>query len=328
MTELTTVPTREIRAALQRVCPGAPIIRLVREPVTRSLERVRFRRADGSRRTVMAKLRGRSGDREVLAYLHLLDPAVTCSPALAGALPESGWLFLDELPGQELSMAAADQVRAAYETLGRIHRRFFGAAERLLLSPAGDALRSSERTAVTASEYRLAFERAEAALAEAGIALPLLAMANAVAERLAATGSTLVHGDFHAGNLRWDGERVYVADWEACAVGTPLHDLAWLEDGHPGAGPPPPGLPRGPLTELALQVYHEAGPLDRLSQDEFRLAQRCARLWEQIRLVALHAKRYVKEARAGIPSGAPEVIREALQAALARAAAAARSLGR
>jgi aminoglycoside phosphotransferase (APT) family kinase protein len=38
----------------------------------------------------------------------------------------------------------------------------------------------------------------------------------------------LVHGDVGLHNLLWDGQRLFLLDWEWAAPGTPLLDLAWL----------------------------------------------------------------------------------------------------
>jgi aminoglycoside phosphotransferase (APT) family kinase protein len=38
----------------------------------------------------------------------------------------------------------------------------------------------------------------------------------------------LIHGDVGLHNLLWDGQRLFLLDWEWAAPGTPLLDLAWL----------------------------------------------------------------------------------------------------
>jgi aminoglycoside phosphotransferase (APT) family kinase protein len=45
---------------------------------------------------------------------------------------------------------------------------------------------------------------------------------------------TLVHGDFHPGNLRGDGTRLVLLDWGDCGVGHPLLDRAAFLDRIPG----------------------------------------------------------------------------------------------
>jgi hypothetical protein len=44
---------------------------------------------------------------------------------------------------------------------------------------------------------------------------------------------TLVHGDFHAGNVRGDGARLTLLDWGDCGVGHPLLDMAAMLDERP-----------------------------------------------------------------------------------------------
>ena len=36
---------------------------------------------------------------------------------------------------------------------------------------------------------------------------------------------TLVHGDFHPGNLRGDDAHLFILDWGDCGVGHPLFDV-------------------------------------------------------------------------------------------------------
>ena len=49
---------------------------------------------------------------------------------------------------------------------------------------------------------------------------------------------TLVHGDFHPGNVRGDGERLVLLDWGDCGIGHPLLDQPAFLDGSAGASPP------------------------------------------------------------------------------------------
>lgn len=324
MKELTSIPTREIRAALLQSVPGAPIVRLVREPVQGKVERLRVRREGGARQVLLGKFGSRTGDRrELLAYLHLLSPAETYSPELAGVATEQGWLFVAEVPGRVPDLADAGQVQAVYEALGIMHRRFTQRAPSLLDGPAAFALRSSFRTTLDAGDYERTFARADLALRAVGISLPLLERAGGVARDLEATGLTLVHGDFHAGNICWDHPAVSFLDWEDCGIGTPLHDLAYVE---PEAEEGWSGAPHGALALYALQVYHEAGPLAHLTWDEFVHVHRSACLWERVRLVAVHAEKLARAKQEGAPADVIEVIRQTLTVSLARSAMAARTL--
>lgn len=323
MTELLAISTREIRSALLRAIPGAPIVRIVREPVHASVERIRVRRASGERHVVIAKLGGRRGtNREMLAYQHLLAPEKTCSPRLLGAVQPENWLFLEEIAGHAPAPDDPGQVQALFESLAAVHRRCASEAPRLLRGFAAPALRASPRTTLTLTDYATGFLRAHTALRQVGIALPLGQQAERVARRLHGTGLTLVHGDLHLGNALLTDQQTYLLDWEDCGVGSPLHDLVYLEPEEGGW----PGAPQGEMAWFALRIYHESGPLAHLPWEEFLLAQRSARLWDRLRLVALHAERVLTARAEGAPQGALDVMEETLQAALARSARAARTL--
>ena len=71
---------------------------------------------------------------------------------------------------------------------------------------------------------------AHVAARHGGCGDPLLCAALAWLERRApqATPLALVHGDFKANNLVWDGgARFAVIDWELAHIGDPLEDVAW-----------------------------------------------------------------------------------------------------
>jgi aminoglycoside phosphotransferase (APT) family kinase protein len=79
------------------------------------------------------------------------------------------------------------------------------------------------------------------------------------ANRPAATGRTLVHGDFRLGNLMIDEDGLRaVLDWELVHTGDPVEDLGWLcvRAWRFGAAPPVGGF--GTREEL-LAAYHDAG---------------------------------------------------------------------
>ena len=49
---------------------------------------------------------------------------------------------------------------------------------------------------------------------------------------------TLVHGDFHPGNLRGDDRDLFLLDWGDCGVGHPLFDVAAMVERLDGAARP------------------------------------------------------------------------------------------
>lgn len=54
-----------------------------------------------------------------------------------------------------------------------------------------------------------------------------LRVARAIDERTAAAPRLRIHGDFHWGNLLWDGKELRVLDFDDCAEGPPVQDI-WM----------------------------------------------------------------------------------------------------
>jgi hypothetical protein len=98
---------------------------------------------------------------------------------------------------------------------------------------------------------------------------------------------TLVHGDFHPGNLRGDGEGLRILDWGDCGVGHPLFDVAamverldaarsgplatrwareWIER-RPGSDPRRAAMLVEPIAALRQAVVYR-GFLDRIEPSE------------------------------------------------------------
>lgn len=318
MAELTSIPTREIRSALAVVLPEAAIVRLGREPVSRTVERLRIRLADGNRMTLMAKFRGQADvERERLAYQYILRPEETGCPPFVGALPERGWLFLAEAEGHPLSPDDPGGVSFAYAHLAAMHRTQAGKVAQIMASPAAPALRTSPNTALSAELYERRIRVTTRSLAAAGIPISLPVQVGELPGLLAATGLTLLHGDFHAGNVIMGEGGLTLMDWELCGVGSPLLDLAYLEPEGQGW----PGAPSGVLAWHALRLYHEEGPLASMEWDEFLRAQRGARLWARFGQVQTHVEQLLRAQQAGASGQVLEVIRGSLNQALARAAA-------
>jgi aminoglycoside phosphotransferase (APT) family kinase protein len=139
---------------------------------------------------------------------------------------------------------AAARPRLAWqcgEFLGRLHRLPVGAVDGLADEDALTAYRGTyDMVEETSATFELAFRWLEA-------------------RRPAATGRTIVHGDFRLGNLVVDGDGLAaVLDWELVHRGDPVEDLGWLctRAWRFGAEPPVGGF--GPRDEL-LAAYAEAG---------------------------------------------------------------------
>jgi hypothetical protein len=150
-----------------------------------------------------------------------LDPSVV-PPLLATQGPR---LLLDEVPGEDL-----------YEASGAVLHRMVSL---LCDLQACWVDRVPELLELGVADWRAAQlpPLAEAALARTADQLdPRTAatcrhLVEGLPERFAALEAcgipdTLVHGDFHPGNLRGDGTRLVLLDWGDCGVGHPLLDRA------------------------------------------------------------------------------------------------------
>lgn len=143
-------------------------------------------------------------------------------PPLLGS--EAGRVLMDDIPGDDQYDAPVAILQRAVETLVAIQHRASGRVDELralgLPDWRWDALRPliddvvdrhareldrSERSALT--RLTNAFETRCADIDACG--LPM----------------SLVHGDFHPGNLRGDDDHLFLLDWGDCGVGHPLFDV-------------------------------------------------------------------------------------------------------
>jgi len=207
----------------------------------------------------------RASAHELGLYRSWLSPAATGAPALLGAVrwPDGGvWLALQDLPEAHPDLATHSQVVLVFEHLAGLHRRFLG-------TPAPGAPGPIAPAALPRLAAGLRPSAAMTALWRSPV-------------------RTLVHGDYHRGNLVLHDGRVRVLDWEHGGGGHPVWDLVLLApeqrtgwDGVPSAG----------LAEMALQVYHRAGPLAHMPWPDFLAMQQAARLGAALRREALHRRR-------------------------------------
>ena len=113
---------------------------------------------------------------------------------------------------------------------------------------------------------------AQTGIACAGGCDPLLGAAIARLQRHApaSTPLALVHGDFKANNLVWDGaDRFAMIDWELAHIGDPLEDIAWAM-----LWTTPHDLVGGMLDEEGFLIAYAAAtgmPVDRDRLDFWRL---------------------------------------------------------
>ncbi|GAA1410195.1 phosphotransferase family protein [Catellatospora coxensis] len=151
----------------------------------------------------------------VLRWLDEHCPGIAPAPLAA----DGGRMLLDDLPGTDRYSAAADE---RLRMLPLLHTVQVTAAERV-----GDLLalgvpdqrppRLAERLRAVATRDAAPGERLAA----------LLDGLDERLDRLTACGlpDTLVHGDFHPGNVRGTAERLHVIDWGDAVLGHPAIDL-------------------------------------------------------------------------------------------------------
>jgi hypothetical protein len=138
-------------------------------------------------------------------------------------------VVLAAVPGEDLYDAQLPTLLRMIELLVSLQRKFLGRTGELLALGLPDW-----RTASLTSAIARAFERNRRTLT-ADDAATLSRFVDRLPERfaeIAACGipDTLVHGDFHPGNLRGDGATLTLLDWGDSGVGHPLLDQAAFLD--------------------------------------------------------------------------------------------------
>jgi aminoglycoside phosphotransferase (APT) family kinase protein len=126
---------------------------------------------------------------------------------------ERGWMLMRELPGETARATAGhDAWWSAVEVLSRIHQAFAGRNEDVL--------------AAGAPHRGLAHVR-EAIETLVGVDARGAALLRAACDELAIYDlpETLVHGDFHRGNVSVDGGRPVIFDWSDACLAHPLVDM-------------------------------------------------------------------------------------------------------
>ncbi len=134
-------------------------------------------------------------------------------------------LLLDEIPGEDRFDAAASELVRMVELLMALQVGSIGRLDELFELGAPDWRGPALAAAIGAT-----VDRDSAVLSPADRSL-LASFVGGLAARFAAIEAaglpaTLVHGDFHPGNLRGDGTSLVLLDWGDCGVGHPLLDRA------------------------------------------------------------------------------------------------------
>ena len=190
----------------------------------------------------------------------MLERIAIGPPVLATDGPRS---LLADVPGEDLYEPSPAQVAAMVRLLVAEQARWIDRVDEVLALGAPD-WRGDAFVALAADVVARTTDELDAATAAA--ARRLVDELPATFTALAACGipDSLVHGDFHGGNVRADGERLVLLDWGDSGVGHPLLDqpaalehlagavaasaraawtAAWL-DAVPGSDPERAGAPR------------------------------------------------------------------------------------
>jgi phosphotransferase family enzyme len=142
---------------------------------------------------------------------------------------EAGRLLMAEVPGQDLFEASMEQRLSMIESLVRLQRSWVGRIDQLLALGLPD-----RRANELASAIEQAYERTGPQLdaADRRVLTEFVAGLPRRFADLQACGlpDTLVHGDFHPGNVRGGSGQLTLLDWSDASVGQPLLDCsAFLE---------------------------------------------------------------------------------------------------
>ena len=157
--------------------------------------------------------------------LALLDPAVV-PPLIAGAGPR---MLLEEIPGVDQHRVVGAPMLAMVRLLVGLQVEWAGRVDELL------ALGLPDWRPVPLAEAAAAVVARTAGELEHEVVQQLERLLKGFAQRTADVEScgipfTLVHGDFHRGNVRGTEERLVLLDWGDCGIGHPLLDqIAFLE---------------------------------------------------------------------------------------------------
>ena len=155
------------------------------------------------------------------AVIAALDPAVV-PPLLAADGPR---VLLDELPGTDLYDAAGGLLLRMVSLLVGIQAQWVGRCDELLSLGLPDWRAEPFAALAEAMFVRTADQ------VGADVQQRCANLIDTLPERFAAIAAcgmhdTLVHGDFHTGNLMGDDAHLTLLDWGDCGVGNPLLDRA------------------------------------------------------------------------------------------------------
>ncbi|GIH28607.1 hypothetical protein Aph01nite_69170 [Acrocarpospora phusangensis] len=155
----------------------------------------------------------------------LTDAGAEIVPRLIASDPVRRWVLLAHAPGE-------DCWHAPQEAVDYVVPRMVAAQAELTEKAAGLLDRTPPRLGELTSRLLDGEVGAELDAGELRAARALVAELPGMVDALEACGLpyTLVHGDFHPGNWRWDGRRGVVVDFADCHFGHPALDGLRLRD--------------------------------------------------------------------------------------------------
>jgi hypothetical protein len=168
-------------------------------------------------------------------WLKVVPPFFAHEGAMLGALPpdvvpplvatDGPRVLLREIPGDDQYGAPVERLLRMVPLLVGLQVEWAGRVDALLELGLPDW-----RAPALAAAAEGALERTAADL-PADVVSTVSALVAGLADRMAGVAScglpdTLVHGDFHPGNVRGDDQRLVLLDWGDCGVGHPLLDQA------------------------------------------------------------------------------------------------------
>ena len=142
---------------------------------------------------------------------------------------DGGRILMPEIPGEDLYGADLPLLRRMVPILVRLQAAWLGGAEELVALGLPDWRPDALTRAIDDVVERTSDELSREDLST------LRAFVGDLPERFArlaetGLGDTLVHGDFHPGNLRGGGDNLVLLDWGDSGVGHPLLDQAAFLD--------------------------------------------------------------------------------------------------
>ena len=165
----------------------------------------------------------------IIALVAADEPGLV--PALLASDPSTGTVLLDDVPGDDDREAPPERLDTMVRSLVRLQARWIDRVDALLAAGLPD-WRARALTGLI-----------EALLARPGVRAHLEdderrsldALTEGLSQRFAALeacglADTLVHGDFHRGNWRFDGRSLVMLDWGDTGVGHPMLDLSPLKE--------------------------------------------------------------------------------------------------